>query len=262
MLIGQFIPGNSFLHRLDPRSKLLFVFSFVLLVFATKNPLSFLWLLMIIVIGMVFASIPIKFILLSFRPFMYLCIMLFIFHLWLTEGGTIIWHYSIFTIYEKGLTQGLLVVTRLLLLAFVASLLTLTTPSIQLADGLEKLLKPLERIKVPVHSLALMMSICLRFIPVIWEEVQRIQIAQRLRGASFSQGSWLQRFKSYHSVWIPIFLAIFRRADELSQAMEAKCYRGNIQRTQWRNHLFSHRDLYLLFVWFVMIMVFLLLRGG
>lgn len=253
MIIGQYVAGDSFLHRLDVRTKLLFVLSYTGLLFAVKTTNGFLWMAFFVIVGWLLSGIPFLQILRSFRPVLWICMLMFIFHLWLTKGGPIVLQLGSFAIYEEGIARGTVVVVRLLLLILAASLFTLTTSPIDMTDGLGWLLKPLGRLGIPVSSFALMMSITLRFIPVVWEEADRIQKAQLLRGASLRSGPWHRRLQALRALFIPLLLSVFRRADELAAAMATKGYQENRPRTRWRVLAFGRLDLYFFFVWCFMV---------
>lgn len=253
MIIGQYVAGDSFLHRLDVRTKLLFVLSYTGLLFAVKTTYGFLWMAFFVIVGWLISGISLLQILRSFRPVLWICILMFFFHLWLTKGGAVVLQIDGFTVYEQGIAKGFVVVVRLLLLILAASLFTLTTSSIDMIDGLGWFLQPLSRFGIPVTSFALMMSITLRFIPVVWEEANRIQKAQLLRGASLQTGPWHRRLQALRALFIPLLLSIFRRADELASAIATKGYQEEQPRTRWRELTFGRQDLYFFFVWCFMV---------
>ncbi|MDD6383209.1 MAG: energy-coupling factor transporter transmembrane component T [Selenomonadaceae bacterium] len=231
--IGQFFPGDSLLHRLDPRTKIILLFFFLVAIFAVSSAASYALLA-----GMTFALIlvsrvPLRMMLRSVKPLWWIILFTFLIHLFSTPGEELakIW---IFTVTWQGLAQGFLVCLRLVLLILLSSLLTFTTSPLKLTDAMERLLSPLRRFGVPAHELAMMMTIALRFVPTLIEETDRIMKAQQSRGADFSEGSILNRLKALVPILVPLFLSAFRRADELAMAMEARCYRGGEGRTQMK----------------------------
>ncbi|SHF10475.1 energy-coupling factor transport system permease protein [Seinonella peptonophila] len=260
MIIGQFIPGQSWLHCLHPKGKLIFVFIYTFLLFWMQDLTAYAVLAIVPIVGYLASGVSIQQVYRSVRPVFLLAIILFLLHLLLTKGGRVVWETSIYTLYSAGLEQGTKVVVRLLLLVLTASLLTLTTSTLALTDAFSGLLKPLERVGVPINSFAMMMSIALRFIPVIGEEMQRIRQAQMIRGASLQYGTLRHRLRSLQSMLIPIFLSIFRRADELAFAMEAKCYNSEHPRTQWRRQSFTQLDLWFAILTSLLILSLCLMR--
>jgi energy-coupling factor transport system permease protein len=240
--IGQYIPGNSIIHRLDPRAKLLFVFAFMFVIFFANNAPTYglLYLFCLVMIGL--SRISAKLFLGAMKPVLFLIVLTSCLHLLLTHGGRPILITPIFTVYEGGVQQAIFISSRFLILVVTASLLSFTTSSIDLTDALERLLNPLKRIRVPVHELALMMSIALRFIPTLWEETEKIKKAQIARGAELESGNLFKRLKSYIPIFIPLFLSAFRRAEELALAMESRAYRGGVGRTKYRLHTYSWPD--------------------
>ncbi|MBA4495920.1 energy-coupling factor transporter transmembrane component T family protein [Paenactinomyces guangxiensis] len=241
-VIGQFIPGNSLLHRMDPRSKLLFVLAFMFVVFLANNAASYGLLLAFIAIGVYFSRISPIILYRAVKPIFFLLLLTSILHLWMTKGGDVLLKLPFVTIYEEGVRQAVFISVRFFLLMAAASLLTFTTSPIDLTDGMERLIKPLERVGVPAHELALMMSIALRFIPTLWEETEKIKKAQMSRGADFESGHVITRVKSYIPVFIPLFISAFRRAEDLALAMEARGYRGGAGRTKFRELRYSKPD--------------------
>ncbi|MEI7885529.1 MAG: energy-coupling factor transporter transmembrane component T [Clostridia bacterium] len=231
--IGQFIPGNSILHRLDPRSKILGAILFMILLFIVKNFWAYGILALLALILIVISGVPVKYVLKGLRPIITILAFTMVLHFFLTPGK-VIWEFWVFKLTMEGLVRGFFMSTRLILLVTVTSMLTLTTSPIALTDGIELLLKPMQKIGVPAHELAMMMSIALRFIPTLLEETERIMKAQQARGADFETGSLVKRAKSLVPLLVPLFVGAFRRADELAVAMEARCYRGGVGRTRMK----------------------------
>ncbi|TCS94155.1 energy-coupling factor transporter transmembrane component T family protein [Hazenella coriacea] len=244
-VMGQYIPGNSPLHRFDPRAKLLFVFAYMLIVFLANNVWSYSLLLLFTIIGIYFSQISLKILYRAVKPVIFLIIFTAILHLTMTKGGEILIQFFFITVYEEGVRQAIFISTRFFLLVVMASLLTFTTSPIDLTDGLERLLQPFKKLGLPAHEFALMMSIALRFIPTIWSETEKIKKAQMARGVDFDRGSILKRVKSYIPVLIPLFVSAFRRAEDLALAMEARGYRGGTGRTKLKILRYHLRDLIL-----------------
>ncbi|WP_019157115.1 energy-coupling factor transporter transmembrane component T family protein [Robertmurraya massiliosenegalensis] len=234
MIFGRYIPAESPLHRMDPRSKLILVFAFVCIVFIANNAITY-GLLVVYTIFMVLSSkVPIRFLLGGLKLVLWLVLFTLILHLFFTKEGEIIFQWGWVTIYEEGLKKGIFISMRFFLLILITSLLTLTTTPIEITDGIEVLLDPLKKIKFPVHELALMMSISLRFIPTLMQETDKIMKAQTARGVEFSGGPMKERIKAIIPLLIPLFIGSFKRAEELAIAMEARGYRGGEGRTKYR----------------------------
>ncbi|MED1796296.1 MULTISPECIES: energy-coupling factor transporter transmembrane component T family protein [Brevibacillus] len=240
--IGQYVPGQSFLHRADPRSKLLFIILFATLVFLANNAFTYAVLIVFTLITALLSRLSLSYILKSLKPVWILILFTVVLHIFITKGGTVYYQWGSFTIEEEGVRQAIFISLRLGLLILISSFLTLTTSPIDLTEGLERLLGPFGRIGVPVHEIALMMSIALRFIPTLMEETDKIIKAQTARGANFSSGSLLRRAKNLIPIAIPLFISAFRRAEELALAMEARGYRGGVGRTRLNKLAFSWRD--------------------
>lgn len=239
--IGQYFPGDSLIHRLDPRVKITAVVLLSVAIFLPKAWPGYLAAFLFTGLVLWLAHVPFMMILRGLRPILIFLLITAVFNLFLTPGE------PLFTIGPATATREGLVLTgvttvRLILLVTIASLLTLTTSPIRLTDGLERMLRPLKPIGVPAHELALMMTIALRFIPTLAEEADRIMRAQQARGAQFATGSVAARVKSLIPVLVPLFVAAFRRADELATAMEARGYRGGEGRTRMRELAFASRD--------------------
>ena len=239
--IGQYFPGTSPLHRLDPRVKIILLFIFLVEIFIFNSALSYALLTLFTIGLMLLSSVPIKLILRSLKPLLWIIIFTFIIHLF-SHPGTEIAKVWLFTLTKEGVEQAVLISLRLILLLINSSLLTYTTSPLKLTDALESLLSPFKRIGVPAHELAMMMTIALRFVPTLIEETDKIMKAQQSRGADFSSGNILARLKSMIPILVPLFLSAFRRADDLAMAMEARCYRGGIGRTQMKTLAVSSID--------------------
>lgn len=240
--IGQYVPGQSFLHRADPRSKLLFIILFATLVFLANNTLTYSVLIAFTLFTVLLSRLSLSYILKSLKPVWILILFTVVLHIFITKGGTVYYQWGSFTIEQEGVRQAIFISLRLGLLVLISSLLTLTTSPIDLTEGLERLLGPFGKIGVPVHEIALMMSIALRFIPTLMEETDKIIKAQSARGADFTSGNLVRRAKNLVPIAIPLFISAFRRAEELALAMEARGYRGGVGRTRLNKLVFSWRD--------------------
>jgi energy-coupling factor transport system permease protein len=234
MIIGRYIPGDSLIHRLDPRAKLLFVFIYICIVFLANNAITY-GILMVFTLALILISgISLRFFLNGLKPILWLILFTLLLQLFLTRQGNVVFHYKFIKIYDEGVRQGIFISIRFMLLIFLTSLLTLTTTPISLTDGLESLLNPFKRIHLPVHELALMMSISLRFIPTLMDETEKIMKAQMARGVDFSSGPIKDRVRAIIPLLIPLFVSSFKRAEELAIAMEARGYQGGEGRTKYR----------------------------
>ena len=234
IMIGRYVPGDSILHRMDPRSKLLLVFFFICIVFLANNVVTYTILCAYTLLLVALSKIQIKFILSGLKPILLLVAFTFLLHIFFTKEGDIWLDFGWLTIYKGGIEQGIFISLRFLFLILIATLLTLSTTPISLTDGLEELLNPLKRFKLPVHELALMMSISLRFIPTLLEETNKIMKAQTARGVDFSSGPIKDRVSAIVPLLVPLFVSSFKRAEELATAMESRGYRGGEGRTKYR----------------------------
>ncbi len=240
--IGQYYPGDSIVHRLDPRTKLTLSFAFIIVLFIVKGFLPYIWLAGLVVLVAQMARVPLKVMLRGLRPLKFIIALTFFLHLFTTRGGVILWQLGFLRIESNGLAQGAFLAFRLVLLVVATSLLTLTTSPIALTDGLERILSPFARLGLPAHELAMMMTIALRFIPTLIEEADKIMRAQLARGADFESGGLIKRAKSLLPLLVPLFVSAFRRADELAMAMEARAYRGGQNRTRLKVLAYSRKD--------------------
>lgn len=232
--IGQYLPGDSVVHRLDPRTKLGVSFAFIIMLFLVQSFAAYFWLAALVLLLAKVAEIPLRMLLKGLRPLTFIIVLTLILHIFTTRGGTTLWQWGILRVDSYGVWQGLLLAFRLVLLVAATSLLTLTTSPISLTDGLERILRPWQRLGLPAHELAMMMTIALRFIPTLIDEADKIMRAQKARGADFDSGGLVQRAKNLLPLLVPLFISAFRRADELAMAMEARAYRGGQNRTRLR----------------------------
>ncbi len=231
--LGQYFPGSSFIHRLDPRTKILCMIAYIILIFCIKDFAGYGVLALFTAICVFSSRVPVKFVIKGIKPIMLFIVITAVFNLFLT-GGRVLWQWGFLTITYEGVRLAIFMVLRLFFLIMGTSLLTLTTSPIVLTDGMEALLAPFKRIGVPAHELAMMMTIALRFVPTLIEETDKIMKAQSARGADFESGNIMRRAKAMIPILIPLFISAFRRADDLAVAMECRCYRGGENRTRLR----------------------------
>lgn len=240
--IGQYYPAQSPIHRLDPRVKIVCTLIFLISLFVQNSVLGYA-LAFVFLACMIHASkVPAKFIGKGLKPIVILLLFTVAMNLFLTRGGAVLFHWGIITITETGLRTSVFMAVRLVLLVAGSSLMTFTTTPNGLTDGLEKLLHPLNRIHVPVHEISMMMSIALRFIPILLEETDKIMKAQIARGADFESGNIIQRAKAMIPILVPLFVSAFRRANDLAMAMEARCYHGGEGRTKMKPLKYHYQD--------------------
>lgn len=239
--IGQYFPGNSVLHRLDPRTKIAVLFFLIIAIFVFDQPVAYLVLTLLTFGCMVVSRVPMKTQIGSLKPLWWIILFTFLIHLFSADGRPL-FHLWILTATWEGLVRGFFICLRLALLLLLSSLLTFTTSPLKLTDALEAILSPLKSIGVPAHELAMMMTIALRFVPTLIQETDRIMKAQQSRGADFQDGNILKRLRAMVPVLVPLFLSAFRRADDLAMAMEARCYRGGEGHTQMRALRYSAID--------------------
>ncbi len=239
--LGQYYPGNSCIHRLDPRTKILSVLFYMVMVFMADSPLSYGLLIALIFLGTLLAKLPAGLLLRSLKPLWVIILLTMGIH-FVTDPGKVLWSWKFITLTEEGIILGIKMSLRLVLLLLISSLMTFTTSPIVLTDGIESLLRPFKKIGVPAHELAMMMPIALRFIPTLLEETDRIMKAQMSRGADFSSGNIMKRARNMLPILIPLFISAFRRADELALAMEARCYRGGEGRTRMNELVYKKGD--------------------
>ena len=258
--IGQYYPAKSVLHRLDPRVKIVGTIVFLISLFLAHNMAGYLAATVFLVTMIKVSKVPLKFIMRGMKPVIMILLITVLFNLFLTRDGDVIFHAWIFTVTAGGLRMAVLMAVRLIYLITGSSLMTFTTTPNELTDGIERLLKPLNKIHVPVHEIAMMMSIALRFIPILLEETDKIMKAQIARGADLESGNIIQRAKNMIPILVPLFVSAFRRANDLAMAMEARCYRGGEGRTKMKPLKYSRRD-YLAYVILVLYVVILVLAG-
>lgn len=239
--IGQYYPADSVLHRLDPRVKFIGTFLFLISLFIADSFWGYVLATCFLVGIILLSRVPVKFMLKGLKPLFIILIITVLFNLFLIPGKEL-WSLGFLTITVEGIQQAVKIGVRLIYLVIGSSVMTLTTTPNQLTDGLERILRPLNKIKVPVHEISMMMSIALRFIPILMEETDKIMKAQIARGADFESGNLIQKAKSLVPLLVPLFISAFRRADDLAMAMEARCYHGGDNRTQMKPLMYHSRD--------------------
>ena len=243
--IGQYIEGNSFIHKMDARIKILLSLVYIVVLFLISSPLSYILVFAFTAFLVWLSKLPVKYIIRGLKPMLYILIFTSLINLFMTQGGADLWICPFFEnikITELGVKTAVMMVVRLSLLVVATSLLTLTTSPLMLTDGIEKLLKPFEIIKVPAHEIAMMMTIAIRFIPTLSEETEKIIKAQTARGADFESGNILKRAKAMIPLLVPLFISAFRRADDLAVAMDSRCYHGGKNRTRMKQMKMTWRD--------------------
>lgn len=239
--IGQYVPGDSWIHRLDPRTKILATMALIALLFLVQSFAGYGFAALYVLAAVYVSKLPPRFVIRGLRPLLVIIVLTLTLHIFMTDGR-VLWQWGFITITWEGLVRGAMMGTRLVLLVLGTSILTLTTSPIHLTDGIESLLRPGKPIGIPAHELAMMMTIALRFIPTLLEETEKIMKAQMARGADFESGNLLQRAKNLIPLLVPLFINAFRRADDLAVAMEARGYRGGEGRTKFRELQFAPRD--------------------
>ena len=240
--IGQYYPANSKIHSLDPRVKIVGTLLYLISLFTFKSIIGYVLATVFLFACVKLSKVPFKFMVRGLKPIFLLLMITVAFNLFLTPGGAVLLQIGPLKVTEQGLSTAVYMALRLIYLIIGSSLMTLTTTPNSLTDGLEKLLYPLNRIKVPVHEIAMMMSIALRFIPILLEETDKIMKAQIARGADLESGNLIQKAKAMIPILVPLFESSFRRANDLAMAMEARCYRGGEGRTKMKPLVYQKTD--------------------
>ena len=239
--LGQYFPGQSVIHRLDPRTKLTMLVVYIVALFLAEGWVSYGLVFLFLAVVIRLSTIPLKSILRGMKPLVMILIFTGVLNLFFTQDGEVLVKFWVLTVTSGGLSRALMLMARILMLISGTFLLTYTTSPIALTDGLEALMNPLKKVGVPVHELSMMMCIALRFIPTLIEETDKIMSAQKARGADFESGSLTDRAKALIPILVPLFISAFRRADELATAMECRCYQGGEGRTKMKQ-LHYHRE--------------------
>lgn len=259
--LGQYYPADSVIHKLDPRVKLVTTMVYLVSLFLAKGALGYVVATIFLAAIIKLSKVPFKFITKGLKAIIMLLMITMVFNLFLIDGDVILFKLGFLKITDKGLKTAIFMAIRLVYLIIGSSIMTLTTTPNDLTDGLEKLMGPLKKIHVPVHEIAMMMSIALRFIPILMEETDKIMKAQLARGADFESGNLIQKVKAMVPLLVPLFISAFRRANDLAMAMEARCYRGGDGRTKMKPLKYAGRDrVAYAVVWFYLIVMILVGR--
>ncbi|MGX7124849.1 energy-coupling factor transporter transmembrane component T family protein [Enterococcus viikkiensis] len=261
LIFGRYIPGDSLIHRLDPRAKLVASFYFIGIIFLANNWQSYLFLAAFTLFAVFLSKISLSFFLRGVRPLIWLIVFTVALQMLFTRGGTLYWSWGVFSLSSYGIQNGLFIFCRFVLIIFMSTLLTLTTPPLSMSDAIESLLNPLKRFHLPVHEIALMLSIALRFVPTLMDETEKIMNAQRARGVDFNDGNLIQKVKAIVPLLIPLFVSSFNRAEDLATAMEARGYRGGEGRSKYRKLKWANRDTLVLVVFATATIILIFLRS-
>lgn len=258
--LGQYFPGNSPVHLLDPRTKLIILVGYIAALFTATNWVSYGLVFAFLAFSVAISRIPVKAILRGMKPLVMILVFTGILNVFFTEGKTVLVSVWRITVTWEGIQRALFMMIRILMLISGTFLLTYTTSPISLTDGLESLLSPLKHLRVPVHELSMMMCIALRFIPTLIEETDKIMSAQKARGADFESGNLLERVRALVPILVPLFISAFRRADELATAMECRCYQGGDGRTKMKLLRYKQRDIKAFLVSIILLAGIIVLR--
>ena len=242
LLLGRYLQGDSFVHQLDPRTKFISTFVFIIIIFLANNWLTYLILAIFTLVALLASKIPMKFFWNGVKPLLWVILFTVVLQMVFTSGGDVYFEWSFIKITSFGVINAVYIFLRFVLIIFISTLMTLTTPPLQIADAMESIMKPLGKIGVPVHEIALMLSIALRFVPTLMDEAQKIMNAQRARGVDFGEGNLFEQMKAIIPILIPLFVSSFNRAEELATAMEARGYQGGTGRTKYRVLTYGKKD--------------------
>ena len=234
LLLGRYLQGDSFIHRLDPRTKFLATFLFIIIVFLANNWLTYFILAIFTMIALLASKIPMSFFWNGVKPLLWVILFTVVLQMVFTTGGDVYVEWAFIKITSYGVINAIFIFLRFMFIIFISTLMTLTTPPLQIADAMESIMKPLGEIGVPVHEIALMLSIALRFVPTLMDEAQKIMNAQRARGVDFGEGNLFEQMKAIIPILIPLFVSSFNRAEDLATAMEARGYQGGTGRSKYR----------------------------
>ncbi|WP_456085871.1 energy-coupling factor transporter transmembrane component T family protein [Ligilactobacillus animalis] len=261
LLLGRYIRGDSLVHRLDPRAKMILCFYFVLIIFLCNNWQSYLLLGTVTLLSVLLSKISLSYFVKGVMPLIWLILFTVLLQVFFTRGSTTYWQFGPLTLTQFGLVNGFYVFCRFVLIIFMSTLLTVTTTPLAIADATESLMQPLKKLKVPVHEIALMLSIALRFVPTLMDETTKIMNAQRSRGVDFSEGSLISRIKAVIPLLIPLFVSALTRAEDLATAMEARGYRGGEGRSKYRLQVWHLQDTLALVFFFLVTLALIFLRN-
>ncbi|MDT1947848.1 energy-coupling factor transporter transmembrane protein EcfT [Carnobacterium divergens] len=260
LIFGRYIPGDSIIHRLDPRAKLLASFYFIGIIFLANNWQTYLFLFAFTMATIALSKIKYKFFINGVKPLIWLILFTVVLQVLFSRGGEVYFEWGPIVISQFGLLNGVFIFCRFVLIIFMSTLLTLTTAPLALTDAIEFLLRPLNVVKFPVHEIALMLSIALRFVPTLMDETEKIMNAQRARGVDFGEGNVFQQMKSIVPLLVPLFVSSFNRAEELATAMEARGYQGGEGRTKYRLLKWKRNDTLVILVYAVVTVLLVYLR--
>lgn len=260
MILGRYIPGDSLLHRLDPRAKLLALFIFIATIFWANNLITNLLLLAFVLVAVSLSRLSFSYFFNGLKPMVTIILFTTLFQMFFNHKGEMIFSWGLLKVTDQGVQQAGIIFTRFILIIFMSTLLTLTTTPLSLADAVESLLKPLEKIRVPAHEIGLMLSLSLRFVPTLMDDTVKIMNAQRARGVDFEEGNLFQKIKSLIPILIPLFISSFKRADALALAMEARGYKGGDGRSKYRQLRWSGKDSLLILVFFTLVLALWMLK--
>lgn len=260
LIFGRYIPGDSIIHRLDPRAKLLASFYFIGIIFLANNWQTYLFLFAFTMATIALSKIKYKFFINGVKPLIWLILFTIVLQVLFSRGGEVYFEWGPIVISQFGLLNGVFIFCRFVLIIFMSTLLTLTTAPLALTDAIEFLLRPLNVVKFPVHEIALMLSIALRFVPTLMDETEKIMNAQRARGVDFGEGNVFQQMKSIVPLLVPLFVSSFNRAEELATAMEARGYQGGEGRTKYRLLKWKRNDTLVILVYAVVTVLLVYLR--
>lgn len=258
--IGQYFPIDSFIHKLDPRNKLISTFILIIAIFFVNSAIGFA-ITAVFVLSIIFmAKLPIRYVIKGLKPVFFIILFTAVLNIFFTKGQTLLFSLGVIKVYSEGVRLALLMAGRLIALITITNVLTLTTSPIDLTAGLELLLNPLRKFKVPAHEIAMMMTIALRFIPTLIDETDKIMKAQMARGAEIDTGSLINKVKAFIPILIPLFISAFRRADELAMAMECRCYNGGDGRTKMKQLKTTYRDYTAMIILFLFILCIVVVK--
>ncbi len=260
MLLGRYINGDSLIHRMDSRAKLFLSFYFIIIVFLCNNWQTYLLMTAVVLACVKLTDISVRFFIKGVRPLIWLILFTVLLQIFFSTGGNTYWHWGPLTVTDEGVVNGVFVFCRFVLIIFMSTLLTLTTTPMEISDGLESLMKPLTKVKVPVYEIALMLSIALRFVPTLMDETTKIMNAQRARGVNFGEGGLIKQIKSVIPLLIPLFVSSFNRAEDLATAMEARGYHGGEGRTKYRQQEWKRNDTIGVVLFFILTICLIILR--
>lgn len=260
LIFGRYVTGDSLIHRLDPRAKLLSTLLFVVIIFLANNWMTYLGLALFVGFGIYLSDIKLSFFINGVKPLIWLILFTVLLQVVFTAGDNVLFSWWVIVISKEGLVNGAFIFMRFVLIIFMTTLLTLTTMPMSLTEAIEYLLHPGKKVGVPVHEIALMLSIALRFVPTLMDETEKIMNAQRARGIDFGEGNLYNQMKSIVPMLIPLFVSSINRAEELATAMEARGYKGGEGRTKFRQLTWQRRDTYLLGVYLAMTIFLIIFR--